>query len=150
MTDDNSTRAAQDAADALVALGSSRPELARTLSGLIAAVAQEAVRTPRFANALQASLASSSTETPKAKRTGRRPPGIIDPFAVYSQEDEQGLRLRLADLNLEQLRDIVAEHGMDHDRLAMKWKDHQRIIDRIVDKVVSRTSKGSAFRPDST
>lgn len=150
MTYENIAKAAQDAADALLALGSNRPELACTLSGLMVTIAQEAGRTPRFANALQDSMATGSTVTPKAKRTGRRPPGIIDPFAIYSQEDEQGLRLRLTDLDLEQLRDIVAEHGMDHDRLAMKWKDPQRVIDRIVEKVVSRTSKGSAFRPDST
>ncbi|MFG2683889.1 hypothetical protein ACGFYH_34245, partial [Streptomyces sp. NPDC048392] len=49
-------------------------------------------------------------------------------------------------LTLEQLRDIIAEHGMDHDRLAMKWKDPQRVIDRIVERVESRTAKGAAFR----
>ena len=49
-------------------------------------------------------------------------------------------------LDLEQLRDIVAEHGMDHDRLAMKWKDRQRVITRVVERVAARTAKGSAFR----
>jgi hypothetical protein len=43
---------------------------------------------------------------------------------------------------LEQLRDIVAEHGMDNERLAMKWKDPQRVIDRIVDRVASRAVRG--------
>lgn len=60
----------------------------------------------------------------------------------------RGLRERLATLDLEALRDIVAEHGMDHDRLAMKWKDNGRVIDRIVEKVATRTAKGSAFRPE--
>ncbi|GAB3269394.1 hypothetical protein GCM10027449_03650 [Sinomonas notoginsengisoli] len=49
-------------------------------------------------------------------------------------------------MDLEHLRDIVAEHGMDHDRLAMKWKDPNRVIERIVDKVAARATKGSAFR----
>lgn len=35
---------------------------------------------------------------------------------------------------------------MDHDRLAMKWKDPTRVIDRIVERVVARAAKGSAFR----
>ena len=35
---------------------------------------------------------------------------------------------------------------MDHDRLAMKWKDQERVIGRIVERVMARASKGSAFR----
>jgi len=65
---------------------------------------------------------------------------------VYEQEGEGELRRRLADLELEQLRDIIAEHGMDNDRLAMKWKDVNRVIDRIVSRVVDRAAKGDAFR----
>lgn len=149
MTDERSVKSAQSVADALLALGGSRPELAVTLANFMAAIANEAVRTPRFANSLQTSLFQGSIEVPKVRRTGRRAPGVIDPFAIYSDTDEQGLRARLASLDLEQLRDIVAEHGMDHDRLAMKWKDQHRVINRIVEKVVARTSKGSAFRPET-
>jgi len=54
--------------------------------------------------------------------------------------------MRPRDVTLDQLRDIVAEHGMDNDRLAMKWKDSHRVIDRIVERVVDRSEKGSAFR----
>ncbi|MET3946815.1 hypothetical protein ABIB49_001514 [Arthrobacter sp. UYCu512] len=149
MTDEPTVKSAQAVAAALLALGGSRPELAARLSSLIAAIADEAARTPRFANSLQTALSPSSAELPKARRTGRRAPGVVDPFGIYNDTDEQGLRERLSGLDLEQLRDIVAEHGMDHDRLAMKWKDHQRVINRIVEKVVSRTSKGSAFRPET-
>jgi len=111
------------------------------------AVAAEAGRTPRFANALEAALRPAG-ELAAPKRTGRRAKGPFDPFAVYAETGEVGLRERLATLDLEALRDIVAEHGMDHDRLAMKWKDNGRVIDRIVEKVATRTAKGSAFRPE--
>jgi len=71
---------------------------------------------------------------------------VLDPFAVFSESGEDGLRGRLGELSLDQLRDIVAEHGMDSDRLAMRWKDPMRVIDRIVERVASRRAKGSAFR----
>lgn len=71
---------------------------------------------------------------------------MIDPFAVFAETGETGLRSSLSELGLEQLRDIVSEHGMDHDRLALKWKDPGRVIDRIVERVESRTAKGAAFR----
>lgn len=139
--------AAQRVADAVLALGQSRPELAVALAQLTATVVLEAERTPRFANAVGTALASSTApHSATPRRTGRRAAGPIDPFAVYVEHGEAGLRDRLAGLDLEQLRDVVAQHGMDHDRLAMKWKDPTRVIDRIVEKVASRTAKGSAFR----
>jgi hypothetical protein len=65
---------------------------------------------------------------------------------VYAEQGEATLRERLTELDLEQLRDIIAEHGMDTDRLAMKWRDRSRVVDRIVERVVDRAAKGDAFR----
>jgi hypothetical protein len=129
---------------------------AAALAKVVKVLIDEAVRTPRFANSLTAALNAVDSSPLKAspapaKRTPsrRRAPGVIDPFALYGEIGESGLRDRLGALELEQLRDIIAEHGMDHDRLAMKWKTKARVIDRIVDKVSARTAKGSAFRTES-
>lgn len=144
------TGAAQRLGDAVLALGATRPELAVSIAALTTSVVAEAARTPRLANAMQAALTQAVEPAPagqsRARRPARRAPGPIDPFAVYAEGGEPGLREELLALDLEQLRDIVAQHGMDHDRLAMKWKDPSRVIDRIVDKVTSRVAKGSAFR----
>jgi len=143
----------QRAGIALANLGSSRdPVLAGRLARLVDAVATEATRTQRFARALSKALDEPlvSNETSARRGSGRgsnrRKPGVIDPFAVFADSGESGLEERLMTLDLEQLRDIVAEHGMDHDRLAMKWKDRQRVITRVVERVAARTAKGSAFR----
>ena len=80
------------------------------------------------------------------KKINRRAPGVFDPFAVFYEGGSEGLRTRLDALGLEQLRDIVAEHGMDNDRLAMRWKTRDRVISRIIDRVEARAAKGSAFR----
>jgi hypothetical protein len=145
-----------EVAEALGKLGASRPELAAVLANVLKVLIDEAVRTPRFAISLTAALNAAGTSppnasSPPAKRTPsrRRAPGVIDPFALYSEIGDNGLRDHLGALELEQLRDIIAEHGMDHDRLAMKWKTKGRVIDRIVNKVSARTAKGSAFRTES-
>jgi hypothetical protein len=136
------------AGDALLRLGDTRGEdLARTLARLVTAVAGEAERNTRLAKALYAAIAvPEDSETDHSKRPHRRASGVLDPFAVYSDAGEDGLRARLGELSLDQLRDIVAEHGMDNDRLAMRWKDPTRVIDRIVERVTTRLTKGSAFR----
>jgi len=46
---------------------------------------------------------------------------------------------------IEQLKDIIAAQGMDHDRLALRWKNSQRLIERIVETVVARSRKGDVF-----
>lgn len=151
----------QRAGDALLNLAaSSNPHLAARLARLVQVVAAEAARTQRFARALSKALEEpleknevSSDHRGGAKRGNRRDPGRIDPFAVFADGGEPALRGQLELLDLEQLRDIVAEHGMDHDRLALKWKDPNRVITRIVERVTARAAKGSAFRgrrPDTS
>ena len=142
------------AADALAKLSAARPQLADTLARVVVAVADEASRSPRFADTLTQAMAptvdAASTADEAApvpsKRSRLRATGAIDPSAVYQDQAEDGLRARLGDLNVDQLKDIIAEHGMDHDRLAMSWKTPKKLVDRIVEKVVAGAAKGSAFR----
>jgi hypothetical protein len=80
------------------------------------------------------------------KRTGRRAPAKLDPFKVLAESSEQDLMVRLADLGLEELRDIIAHFGMDPRRLVMKWKDADRVREHIVATTAQRSRKGDAFR----
>ena len=141
----------QAAAEALSQLSNERDAaLAGQLARVVAVVAREAIRSPRLAKALGAALdpgeLSDAGPVGVAQRSHRRLRGVFDPFAIYAETGEDGLRKRLNDLNLEQLRDILSEHRLDHDRLAMKWKDPTRVTERIVERVAARASKGSAFR----
>jgi hypothetical protein len=139
------------AGDALLELGSARGEdVAGLLAQLITAIAEEAARSARLSKAIRAAIDVPTDAAPgQAKRSNRRAPGVLDPFGVFTEVGEQGLRARLSELSLEQLRDIVAEHGMDNDRLAMRWRTPARVIDRIADRVAGRLAKGSAFRGQS-
>lgn len=152
---------AAEAAEALAKLRATRPELAAALAKIVKVVVDEAARTPRFAKSLSAALnadgPSPTAVTPAparapAKATAtrassrRRALGVIDPFAVYRDTGDSGLRESLEALELEQLKDIIAEHGMDHDKLAMKWRIKDKVVGRIVDKVSARSAKGAAFR----
>lgn len=137
--------------EALAGVSARDPELSVRLVRMFSVIAGEASRGPRFANALTKALRDPVDLKPRSSASARRPanrrnPGPFDPFAVYAEGKEPMLRERLGQIDLEALRDIVAEHGMDNDRLAMKWKDPARVIDRIVERVVDRSAKGSAFR----
>lgn len=119
------------------------------LAALFDAILEEARRNPKFTKRLAAVLedfkSAGDSGTPKKGRGGRRAPAVFDPVAVYREGDEV-LRERLAPLDLEQLRDVVAEYGMDPGKLVMKWKTRERIVEHIVETAATRAKKGEAFR----
>lgn len=153
---------------ALLALAAANVELASVLAGVTAVVAEEALQNPQFSARLtevllaqrgtvtdaaspaiapEPSASASGRGAPKAKpRRGRRNPGPWDPFSVYASSGEAGLREQLGRLELEQLRDIIAEHGMNSDGLAMRWTKSDRVVGRIVERVILKAAKGDAFR----
>jgi hypothetical protein len=78
----------------------------------------------------------------------RRPPPVLDPVEVARLRENE-LRTRLARLSIEQLKDIVAESGMDPGKLVIKWKNADQVIDRIVEISMPREQKGDAFRSET-
>jgi hypothetical protein len=125
-------------------------------------VADEAEHNPEFRRRLEEALRLSSdrieerfarpgVSRPSAFREAdgrpknRRSAAVLNPIEVASEGEEQ-LRKRLAALTLDQLRDVVADYGMDPGRLVMKWKSAERVVNRIVELSMSRARKGDAFR----
>lgn len=128
-------------------------KLRTKLMDIAKAVADQAERDPEFAARLADVLGADVTPKPRPEPTAgarpknRRPPAVLDPVAV-AREGEAVLRERLTVLSFDQLRDIVADYGMDPGKLVMKWKDPARVLERIVEVSLSRASKGDAFRAD--
>jgi len=142
--------------------------LAEVLAALTAVIAEQALQNSGFrarlnevlANGRGRSMEAAPCEDPiapvapacrsvpaKARpKRGRRAPGPWDPYIVYAEVGEEGLKDRLSQLELEQLRDIIAEHVMNTDGLAMRWTKAERVVGRIVERVVDRAAKGDAFR----
>ena len=126
----------------------------RKLIALARTVADEAERNPDFAQKVEAALGIEQSDRSRKEAGGGRPrtrraPAVLDPVAVLRAGGSDELRSRLSSLNLEQLKDIVAQHGMDPGKLVMKWKTWTRVVDRIVEMSMSRASKGDAFREDT-
>lgn len=124
------------------------------LSKLAAAVAEQASRDPEFAMKIEEIMGGEGVAKAKStignlgtRKGGRRAPSLIDPVAI-AQSGPEALRNALEALDVGQLLDIVAEYGMDPGKLVMKWKDRDRISERIVEASLSRATKGDVFRSD--
>lgn len=122
--------------------------LSVTCRNLLAAASEDPVLAERALRRLHADprLASLVQMAPGLKRTGRRAPAKLDPFKILANSGEHALMAQLADLDVEELRDIVAQFGMDPRRLVMKWKDVQRVREHVVATTAQRARKGDAFR----
>lgn len=140
--------------------------LDKQLKKLFDLIREEAHRNPAFADRLAAIIGgmpdlgavadrpsqprgrrSSATAAPglETKRGNRRARALVDPITKI-QEGDAALRKVLESLDLEQLRDVVADYRMDPSKLVMKWKDRERVIEHIISTAVSRGRKGDAFR----
>jgi hypothetical protein len=119
--------------------------LKRRLKAIFDEVLTEAESNPAFAERLRVALGEAEPIPPKRGRR-RRTPALLDPVKVLESEGEVTLRDRLGTLDIEQLKDIVAEYGMDQAKLVMKWNTASRIADHIVTTAVHRAKKGDAFR----
>lgn len=80
------------------------------------------------------------------KRRSRRHSAILDPFMIHENEGNNELKQRLEELEVEQLKDIIAEYGLDSSRRAMVWKKSERLVELIIKTVNSRARKGDVFR----
>ncbi len=64
----------------------------------------------------------------------------MDPFEIY-RRDPVALRPALEQLDIEQLKDVVAQYAMDARRLALKWKTPERLIERAVGANAEQASR---------
>ena len=111
----------------------------------VAVIAEEAGRNPEFGNRLRAARLGKENRSP-ARPRNRRAPAVLDPVDIADKLGESELRARLSELDIERLKDIVAQYRMDMANLVMKWKTPERIVDKIVDISARRACKGDAFR----
>ena len=132
-------------------------ELRKALQDFAKVAADEAERNPAFELRLRKALGlpeaavdpadQDSTKPGKSgvrRHKSRRTPPILDPVELILH-GEPLLRERLDPLTVEQLKDIVAGHGMDPSKLVMRWKSRDRIANHIVQMAISRSQKGNVF-----
>ncbi|MGB4657831.1 MAG: hypothetical protein WBI07_01465 [Mobilitalea sp.] len=124
--------------------------LRKNLKLLFDAIIKEAEENKEFANTLSSILDNNVNETENKTASGtrrggnRRDKAIFDPIKLA---EENILSKEMLDaLSEKELKDIIAEYGMDPSKLAMKWKDKERIIQLILDTAMRRASKGDACR----
>lgn len=120
------------------------------LKALYDIIIAEAEENPKFASELSNVFGSEDLDykpkNAKIKRnsSSRRDKAVLDPIKL-AEEEKLTIEV-LEPLSEKELKDIIADYGMDSSKLAMKWKDKSRLVQLILDTSFRRASKGDAFR----
>jgi len=88
---------------------------------------------------------ASAKVADRGKQRNRRARAIVDPYEA-NKIGETALQQALAPLTIDQLKDVISEFAIDSSKLALKWKDRNRLINLIVETTKARIEKGDAFR----
>jgi hypothetical protein len=102
---------------------------------------------------LLGSLESREALRPSSRKSGGRlgspkeskPIAPLDPFQVFREQGDTGLRETLEKIDLEELHAIVRKYRLDPARVSSRWTRSERVIDLIVDQVMAYARHGQAF-----
>ncbi len=122
--------------------------LKKSMKALYDLIIDEAEKNDEFSASLEKIFNSeiiASEESNETKRgSNRRDKAVLDPIEL-AEKGELSAEV-LEPLTDKELKDIVADYGMDPSKLAMKWKNKNRLIQLILDTSFRRAAKGDAFR----
>lgn len=125
-------------------------KLKKNMKALYDLIIDEAEKNEEFATELwkvfnnETTGAKSKDSVATKRGSNRRDKAVLDPI-ILAEKGELTAEV-LEPLTDKELKDIIADYGMDPSKLAMKWKDKQRLIQLILDTSFRRASKGDAFR----
>jgi hypothetical protein len=75
----------------------------------------------------------------------------IDIYEIYKKMGAEGLKDKLNDLQIDELKEIIKTHRLDPKKYFYKWKTTEKFINFIIEKVKYKIDKGKTFiAEDST
>lgn len=121
--------------------------LTNLLRDLVALLSEESARNPEFSRKLDGLLSELHERKAATKKSVKAATVEILPdiHAELSARGEANLRLWLRDQSIPVLRAIVRVEDLDAARRTAKWKEAEKLAGFIVDNLLARQTRGSAF-----
>lgn len=120
-------------------------EIAQRVARILRLLAEKIEENPDVLKEMELSLGDIPTVSRKKEKT-EEPPIDFDIFQIFAEGGEQALQQKLELLDLRTLKRIVGQHGFDPSKLAEKWRNKERLVNLIIDRVSARSDKGKVFK----
>jgi hypothetical protein len=117
------------------------------LTRLVKLLSDEAAKNPVFADQLDALLAplASKPLSQKERKVELKVEDLPDIYREFSNRSRLEFGLWLSDFPVQVLRTLIRHHDFDAQRRTVKWKDQEKLIEFIIERIQSRAERGSAF-----
>jgi hypothetical protein len=114
---------------------------------LVKLLNDESDRNPAFASELDALLAPIANTSVGRKRhkVETDVQNLPDIYREFSNRGRSEFSLWLRELPIQTLRKLIRHHDFDAQRRTAKWKEQEKLIEFIIEKIQSRIERGSAF-----
>jgi hypothetical protein len=123
---------------------SNNKKIARRVSRLLRLLAEKIERNPEIIEELE--LNKDILIEHRKKEETKQSSIDFDIFQVFAEGTKQALRQKLELLDVKTLRNVIRQHGFDPSKLAEKWKNKERLINLIIERVAARHDKGKVFK----
>ena len=100
---------------------------------------------PKFLAELEKWLNKYEISNEKRGERTYKDDSLIDAIDVYANVGLDGLSLALDKLEIPELRKIIMQNNLDPSKLSHKWKDKEKMIKLILERIAARATKGNAF-----
>lgn len=120
-------------------------EIAKRVARILRLLAERIEENPDILKGEELILEDIPTITRKKKKT-EEPTIDFDIFQIFAEGGKQALQQKLELLDLRTLKRIVSQHSFDLSKLAEKWRNKERLVNLILDRVSARSDKGRVFK----
>lgn len=117
------------------------------LKEIIEIILEEAKKNKDFEEALKGALYREKSDLVKAKTKCRikRESAKINPL-IEVEKGENDLRQKLEELNIQELKNVIYDYGLDNMKNSVRWKKKEKFVNLIIEMSKKKISKGNAFR----
>src|SRR5437868_6882812 len=105
-------------------------------------VADQIENNPTFLSQFDSFMKGIST--PNSKKEVKEEP-FMDIWDFHAKMDKDEFLKKLNELNIGQLVKIIQKNGLDQSKLSHKWKNKEKLIELIKERILDRTNKGKIF-----
>lgn len=123
---------------------SDEKEIARRIARILRLLAGKIEENPDMLRDME--LIIRDIPSVSRKRKVEEHPIDFDIFHVFAEGGEHGLRRRLESVELKTLKGIIRQHGFDVSKLADKWRNKERLVNLVTERVAARSDKGKVFK----
>jgi hypothetical protein len=124
------------------------PMIRKQIASFLMIIAKKIEVDEEFAKSIFSQLEENhpvTKNTSKKKKSTQLDDTKINIFEIYQNQGPEGLLGLLESLELQGLKKIVLENGLDPAQKVRRWRKKEKIMNHIVESVCKQMSKGDAF-----